>query len=88
MLKSQIKLHNAVNRSYRNQSCASANNFFLPRVTGQDTNSFYYSAIKNWISLPATIKEIQNFKSFKDKVKENILCEARNTESCEFLFFK
>ena len=66
---------------------ASANNFFLPRVTGQGTNSFYYSAIKNWNSLPSTVKDIQNFKSFKDRVKENILFEARSIESCEFLFF-
>ena len=44
------------NISLRNCTRASANNYFLPRVTGQGTNSFYYSAIKNWNSLPATIK--------------------------------
>ena len=51
-------------------------------------DKFYYSAIKNWNSLPSNVKDIQNFKCFKDKVKENILFEARSTESCEFLFFK
>ena len=72
----------------RNCTRASTNNFFLPRVTGQGINSFYYSAIKNWNSLPAAIKEIQNFNTFKDKVKRNISFEAKSTESCPFLFFE
>ena len=70
----------------RNCTRASANNFFLPRVQGNCINSFFYSGIKNWNSLPAEIKQIDNESTFKDKVKRNIEFEARNTESCPFLF--
>ena len=48
---------------------------------------FFYSGIKNWNSLPAEIKQTDNESTFKDKVKRNIEFEARNTESCPFLFF-
>ena len=72
----------------RNCTRASANNFFLPRVKGQGIHTFYYSAIKNWNSLPANIKKIQNENTFKDKAKRNISFEARNIEECPFLFLK
>ena len=39
---------------------ASTHNLFLPRIKGQGSNAFYFSGIKNWNSLPARIKEIQN----------------------------
>ena len=71
----------------RNCTRASANNFFLPRVKGQGMHTFFYSAIKNWNSLPASIKQIQNENTFKDKTKRNIVFEARNIENCPFLFF-
>ena len=66
---------------------ASTHNFFLPRIKGQGSNTFYFSGIKNWNSLPARIKEIQNFKIFKDKVKRNIAFEAKESELSPFLFF-
>ena len=66
---------------------ASSNNFFLPRVRGQGINTFYFTAIKDWNSLPVSIKEIQNFENFKTRVKTNIACESKNTETCPFLFF-
>ena len=66
---------------------ASINNFFLPRVQGNCTNTFFYSGIKAWNSLPAEIKQIQNENTFKDKVKRNIAFETRMVESCPFLFF-
>ena len=66
---------------------ASANNFFLPRVQGNCCNTFFYSAIKDWNSLPSETKQIQILSTFKERVKENISLEARNTESCSFLFF-
>ena len=71
----------------RNCTRASVNNFFLPRVKGQGIHTFYYSGIKNWNSLPAAIKEIQNEYTFRENVKKNIAFEARNIESCPFLFF-
>ena len=51
------------------------------------TIHFFNSGIKNWNSLPAELKQIESESTFKDKVKRNIAFEARNVESCPFLFF-
>ena len=72
----------------RNCTRASANNFFLPRVKQQGTNTFFYSGIKDWNSLPASIKQIKEEESFRNRVKINIVMEARKSESCPFVFFK
>ena len=72
----------------RNCTRASANNFFLPRVKQQGTNTFFYSGIKDWNSLPASIKQIKEEGSFRNRVKMNIVMEARKAESCPFVFFK
>ena len=72
----------------RNCTRASVNNFFLPRVERQASNTFFYSGIKAWNSLPASIKQINSEVSFRKKVKQNIVMEARKVESCPFVFFK
>ena len=79
--------HKISDTELRNCTRACANNFFLPRVQSQGIHSFYYSGIKNWNSLPANIKQITNENTFKDNVKKTIFHEARNIESCPFLFF-
>ena len=71
----------------RNCTRASLNNFFLPRVQGNCTNTFFYSSIKAWNLLPTEIKQIQRESTFKDKVKRNIVLDVRTVESCPFLFF-
>ena len=71
----------------RNCTRANLNNFSIPRVKGNCTNAFFYSGIKAWNSLPTEIKQIQNESTFKDKVKRNIVFEARTVETCPFLFF-
>ena len=71
----------------KNCTRASANNFFLPRVKKQGINTFFYSGIKDWNSLPASIKQIKNEESFRNRAKHNIVMEARKAESCPFVFF-
>ena len=71
----------------RNCTRASANNFFLPRVEMQGISTFYYSGIKDWNSLPASIKQIQDEEAFRNRVKSNIEFEARQIETCPFLYF-
>ena len=66
---------------------ASRLNFFLPRVHNQATNTFYFSAIKDWNSLPAKIKEITNADSFRTMVKRQILSELKNKEKCPFVYY-
>ena len=66
---------------------ASRLNFFLPRVHNQAVNTFYFSAIKDWNSLPAKIKEITNADSFRNLIKKHILTELWNKERCPFLYY-
>ena len=52
---------------------ASYNNLFLPRVKNQAINSFYFSAIKEWNSLPSKIKDNTSELTFKSLIREHIL---------------
>ena len=66
---------------------ASRLNFFLPRVHNQAVNTFYFSAIKDWNSLPAKIKEITNGDSFRTMIKKHTVSELRNKEICPFIYY-
>ena len=76
-----------IDTELRNCTRASRNNFFLPRVQKQAINTFFYSGIKDWNSLPTNIKQIQNVNAFKVHVQKNLELKARSTETCPFLFF-
>ena len=76
-----------IDTELRNCTRSSRNNFFLPRVQKQAVNTFFYSGIKDWNSLPANIKQIENVDTFKDHVKKNLELKARSNETCSFLFF-
>ena len=43
----------------RMTTIASATDFVLPRVCGQGTSTLFFSAIKEWITLPTTFKKIE-----------------------------
>ena len=73
---------NPINISTR----ASKNNFFKPSVKGQAINTFYFSAIKEWNSLPSKIKEISNFISFKSAVKNHLETELINKELNPYVY--
>ena len=79
--------HKISDTELRGCTRASKNYFFLPRVKGQSTNTFYFTGIKNWNSLPATCKDIQNYKTFKEKVKINLSNEAKILKTYPFIFF-
>ena len=79
--------HRICDTELRNCTRASFHNSFVPRVYSQASNTFFYSGIKDWNFLPANIKQIESFNLFKERVKQNILLEARDSESCPFLFY-
>ena len=56
-----------------------AHNFHIPRI---NTNTFAYTSIKEWNSLPPTIKDIKSESLFKRKVKRH-LAEISNKEEKE-----
>ena len=65
---------------------SSLNNFFQPRVNNEAMKSFFYSGIKNWNSLPASIKSIEVEYTFKEKVKEYLKKEAAEKERNPFVY--
>ena len=58
-----------------------AHNFHIPRI---DTNTFAYTAIKDWNSLPSRIKEIDSEKLFKKKVKRHLVEMSDKEEREDF----
>ena len=50
----------------------SALNFFLPRVCGQGSSTFFFTAIKEWNALSTNLKCIENENSFKEKLKQEL----------------
>merc|ERR1739840_50068 len=63
---------------------ASATDFFLPRVCEQGTSTFFFSAIKEWNALPRIVKNATCETSFKKKLKENLMNEAKKVEMSVF----
>ena len=59
------KLNENVNRI---ETRAKAYNFQVPSI---NTDTFAYSTIKDWNSLPENIKSIDNLKMFKEKVAKH-----------------
>ena len=66
---------------------ATAHNFFVPRVHSQGTNTFFYSSIKSWNDLPNELKCIEHEKEFKEKLKQNLVANARKLENDPFLYY-
>ena len=44
--------------------------FITPNANLCSTNSFSYNAIRDWNSLPISIKNVNNKEAFKNAVKE------------------
>ena len=70
--------------SNRMTTRASATDFFLPRVCGQGTSTFFFSAIKEWNALPTELKNEICELTFKGKLKLELAKEAHKLEVCEF----
>ena len=68
----------------RMKTRASATDFFLPRVCGQGTTTLFFSAIKEWNDLPTIVKNATCETTFKIKLKENLIKEAKKVEISVF----
>ena len=71
----------------RNVTRSVAHNFFVPRVYNQGTNTFFYSSIKSWNDLPNKLKCIEHEKEFKEKLKQNLVANARRVDNDPFLYY-
>ena len=56
---------------HKYQTRFSEHNFTNPDCKGQKCHTFYYSAIKDWNSLPEKLKTIQDNKKFKFELKKS-----------------
>ena len=63
---------------------ASATDFFVPRVSGQGANTFFFTAIKEWNSLSTDLKNINCENSFKEKLKLELVEAAKRKDNDEF----
>ncbi len=63
-----------------------AHSFVLPRVTGQESHTLCYNAIKDWNGLPDTLKVCSNLLSFKSKLKQYMQEVAINRSENQFVF--
>ena len=70
--------------THRSETRSKAYNFEVPRIS---TNTFAYSAIKDWNSLSNPIKDIKGEQSFKENVKKFLRTAAKNLENSEFINF-
>ena len=75
---SNFKLKSNMNN--RNTTRATAHDFFVPRVGSLGIKTFFFTAINDWNALPVCIKECKNEKQFKEKVKQNLIDEAKKEE--------
>ena len=57
------------------------NNFELPRIS---TDTFVFTAIKDWNDLPSSIKDLKAEKSYKEKVKEHLVNISNKEEKDKF----
>ncbi len=64
-----------------------AHNFDLSRVTGKETGTFYYNAIKDWNGLSDRLKISSTLLSFKSKLKQYMQEIAINRSENQFVFY-
>ena len=57
------------------------NNFDLPRIS---TDTFVFTAIKDWNDLPSSIKDIKAEKTYKEKVKKHLVNMSIKEENDKF----
>ena len=63
---------------------AKANIFYKPSMC---TNTFTYSAIDEWNSLPNNVKAMKNGKMFKESLKKPLLKHARKSDESPFVYY-
>ena len=63
---------------------AKVNNFYKPRMC---INTFTYSAIDDWNSLPNNVKAIKKEKKFKESLKKSLLKDARKSDMNPYIYY-
>ncbi len=61
-------------------------NFNVPNVKGNESNTFYFNAIKDWNSLLNNLKNCENIHTYKKGVKRYLLQTATEEAGREYVF--
>ena len=67
---------------------AKAFNFYTFRAYNQGANTLFYTEIRDWNGLPNNVKNIENEKAFKVKLKQTILANAKKLENDPLMYHK
>ena len=71
--------------SHHYSTRGSPHNFTVPRVQGQANNTFFYSGIQHWNSLPNSVKQVNKFPKFKEATKKYLAEQALMAEQDPFV---
>jgi hypothetical protein len=66
---------------------SSSMNYNIPSIIGCESTTFYYSGIKDWNSLPESVKNCNNKNRFKTNVKKYSMEKLKNSYQSEFIFY-
>ncbi len=61
-------------------------NFNVPNVKGNESNTFYFNAIKDWKSFPNYRKNCENIHTYKKGVKKYLLQTVTEEARREYVF--
>ncbi len=61
-------------------------NFIVPNVKGNESNSFFFQAIKDWNSLPNELNTCENICSFKKGVRRHLIQRATRGAENVYVF--
>ena len=77
---------NFTNKLSSRSTRSSSMNFNIPSIKVCESATFYYSGIKNWNSLPESVKNCNNKNRFKTNVKK-YMEKLKNSYQSEFIFY-
>ena len=61
--------------------------FTILNYYGPKSSSFYYTSIKDWFSLPDSLKSIQNNNKFKYEVKKFLQLQNQKIDENDYVYF-
>ena len=81
-------MHKIVTKELSSHSTRSSSmNYSILSIKGCESTTFYYSGIKDWNSLPESVKNCNNKNRFKTNVKKYFMEKLKNSYQSEFIFY-
>ena len=76
-----------VNEIHKYQTRSNEHNFFISQCQGPKSQTFYYSAIKDWNDLHDHLKGIQNNGKFKAELKKFLHSHNHSKDQDDYLYY-